>query len=72
MALNKTMFFDTIYKKSLLLKPIEKCNQDSVSILQGTLPYPTRPIEQGRMRFFCQQGKQGAKNYPVETCDSHH
>jgi len=48
----------------LLLKPIEKYNQDSVSILQGALPYSTRPMEQSRVRFFsyaffCQQSRTG-------------
>jgi len=33
-------------------KPIEKYNQDSVSILQGTLPHPIRSMEKGRVRSF--------------------
>ncbi len=38
--------------KFFFLKPIEKYNQDSVSILQGTLPHPIRSMEQGRVRSF--------------------
>jgi len=34
------------------LKPIEKYNQGSMSILQSILSHPIRSMEQGRVRSF--------------------
>ncbi len=54
----------------LLLKPIEKYNQDSVLILQCTLPYPTHPMEQNTVRYRAGTAGQGVKNYRVDASDN--